>query len=234
MQGLLLRQESPEEGTGSHRAEGGPPAGPPAPAGPREGSQHPQGSEGPVAAIAQAAWFRLSTRVSSGQRDPVHRPRRVPWASRLHRLPRTVACVSPRGGPGSSPLLPAPPSPGLHQPQEGHGLYGVWGALKVPELGGPGDPASITKCPPRASGVLSHCSLAVGRMLTKKDPSRGACLGGSVVERPPWAQVTILGSWDRVLCWAARSGTACFSLCLCLSLCRSPRLGSLALSVSNK
>ena len=51
-------------------------------------------------------------------------------------------------------------------------------------------------------------------------------LGGSVVERLPWAQGVIPGSWDRVL-HQASCGGACFSLFLCLCI-------SLSVSLMNK
>ena len=47
-------------------------------------------------------------------------------------------------------------------------------------------------------------------------------LGGSVVERLPWAQGVIPGSWDRVLhqasCGEPASPSACVSACLSLCL----------------
>ena len=49
------------------------------------------------------------------------------------------------------------------------------------------------------------------------------CLGGSVVERLPSAQIMILGSWDQVLHRAPRKEPASPSayVSVCLSLCRS-------------
>ena len=52
-------------------------------------------------------------------------------------------------------------------------------------------------------------------------------LGGSVVERLPWAQGMTPGSWDRVPRRAPCTEPAPFSLCLCLCL-------SLSLSLMNK
>ena len=41
-------------------------------------------------------------------------------------------------------------------------------------------------------------------------------LGGSMVERLPWAQGMISESWDQVLHQAPCMEPACFSLCLCV------------------
>ena len=46
-------------------------------------------------------------------------------------------------------------------------------------------------------------------------------LGGSVVEHLPSAQVVILGSWDRVPCWASLREPASPAACVSASLCGS-------------
>lgn len=44
------------------------------------------------------------------------------------------------------------------------------------------------------------------------------CLGGSVVEHLPLAQVMILGFWDQVLHWAPHRESACPSAYVSVSL----------------